>query len=383
MRVKKPYIPFKLPNNELINIKKLINKVIKANTDIAIYNEKLKNSKIRPELLLNLLSLREAIESTKIEGTQVTMDEMLEYRAEEKGANNDIREVLNYHNALEIGESLLNTLPISTRLIKQIHEILMSGEVRGKEKIIPGEFRTSQNFIGPKGATIEKALFIPPEPQLVNEYISNLEKYINEDTDTDNLLKIAIIHAQFETIHPFSDGNGRTGRILIPLYLFEKGLISKANFFVSESLEKNKFKYYQLLNNTRIVVADQEYDEEQYNKDIKKVQDNYTEWIEFFLMACIDQAAKNIDKIDKINVLYEETILKSKSLVRSTGIQDVINIIFEYPIFTSNTFKNKLGIAPATLNGYLRKLVDAKIIFTDGRTRNRKYFFYDLINIIR
>jgi Fic family protein len=381
--MKKPYVPFQLPNNELLDINKLINKVIKANTDIAIYNEKLKSSRIRPELLLSLLCLREAIESTKIEGTQVTMDEMLEYRAEKKGSNSDITEVLNYYEALEIGEELLKTLPISTRLIKKVHEILMRGEVRGKGKIIPGEFRTSQNFIGPKGATIENASYIPPEPQLVNEYISNLEKFINEETETDNLIKIAMIHAQFETIHPFSDGNGRTGRILVPLYLFEKGLISKANFFVSESLEKDKFKYYQLLNNTRVFVSDKEDNEVQHTKDMQRAKENFTEWIEFFLMACIDQAAKNIDKIDRINILYEETIAKSRTLVRSSGIQDVIDIIFEYPIFTSNTIKERLEIAPATLNGYFKLLVDAKIIYSDGKLRNRKYFFYDLMNIIR
>ena len=381
--MKKPYVPFILPNYDLIDLNRLINKVVKANRDIAVYNEKLKGSKIRPELLLNILSLREAIESTKIEGTQVTMDEMLEYRAEEKKSTSDIIEVMNYYKALEIGEDLLKTLPISTRLIKKIHDILMSGNVRGKGQIIPGEFRTSQNFIGPKGATIEDASYIPPEHQLVDEYISNLEKFINEETETDNLIKIAIIHAQFETIHPFSDGNGRTGRILIPLYLYEKGLISKANFFVSESLEKDKFKYYQLLNNTRVVISDKEDSEEEYNKDIKKAREIFTEWIEFFLMACIDQAEKNIDKIDKINSLYEKVIERSKTIVRSSSMQDVINVIFEYPIFTSNLIKENLSIAPATLNGYLKKLVDARIIYTDGKSRNRKYFFYDLINIIR
>ena len=308
---------------------------------------------------------------------------MLDYRSEKKDSNSDITEVLNYYAALEIGEELLKTLPICTRLIQKVHEVLMRGEVRGKGQIIPGEFRTSQNFIGPKGATIEHASFIPPEPQLVNEYISNLEKFINEETETDNLIKIAIIHAQFETIHPFSDGNGRTGRILVPLYLFDKGLISKANFFVSESLEKNKFKYYQLLNNTRVVVVDKEENEVQHNKDMQRAKENFTEWIEFFLMACIDQATKNIDKIETINILYENTVAKSKTLVRSSGIQAVIDIIFEYPIFTSNTIKERLEIASATLNGYLKLLVDAKIIYSDGRLRNRKYFFYDLINIIR
>ncbi|HBL06359.1 MAG TPA: Fic family protein [Clostridium sp.] len=381
--MKKPYVPFMLPNDNLIDLNKLINKVVKANTDIAIYNEKLKSSKIRPELLLDLLSLREAIESTKIEGTQVTMDEMLEYRAEEKKATSDITEVMNYYRALEIGENLLKGLPISTRLIKKIHGVLMSGNVRGKGQIIPGEFRTSQNFIGPKGATIETASYIPPEPQLVDAYISNLEKFINDDDTTDNLIKIALVHSQFETIHPFSDGNGRTGRILIPLYLFEKGLISKANFFVSESLEKDKFKYYQLLNNTRVEISDKEDDEAKYYKDMEKAKESFTEWLDFFLTACINQAAKNIDKIDKINDLYDDTMEKTKSLVRSSNIQDVIDILFLYPIFTTKLIREKLPIAPATLNGYLRKLVDARIIYTDGKPRNKKYFFYDLINIIR
>ncbi|MFA9397388.1 MAG: Fic family protein [Clostridiaceae bacterium] len=381
--MKKPYTPFELPNNDLIDLNKLFNKVVEASKDIAIYNEKLKNSKVRPELLLDLLSLKEAVESTKIEGTQVTMDEMLEHRAEEKKPTQDINEVLNYYKALEKGEKLLRDLPISTRLIKEIHGILMSGNVRGKGRIIPGEFRTSQNFIGPVGVTMENASYIPPEPQSVNGYISNLEKFIYEDNETNDLIKIAIIHAQFETIHPFSDGNGRTGRILIPLYLFEKGLISKANFFVSESLEKDKFKYYQVLNNTRVTIADKEYDEEQYNKDMEIAKERYTEWIEFFLMACIDQADKNIDKINKINNLYEDVMGKSKSLTRSSSIQDVIDIMFQYPIFTSNKIRENLSIAPATLNGYLKKLVDARIIYSDEKPRNRKYFFYDLISIIR
>lgn len=381
--MKKPYTPFELPNNDLIDLNKLFNKVVEASKDIAIYNEKLKNSKVRPELLLDLLFLKEAVQSTKIEGTQVTMDEMLEHRAEEKKPTQDINEVLNYYKALEEGEKLLRDLPISTRLIKEIHRILMSGNVRGKGKIIPGEFRTSQNFIGPLGVTMENASYIPPEPQLVNGCISNLEKFINEDNETNDLIKIAIIHAQFETIHPFSDGNGRTGRILIPLYLFEKGLISKANFFVSESLEKDKFKYYQVLNNTRVTIADKEYDEEQYKKDMVIAKERYTEWIEFFLMACIDQAEKNIDKINKINNLYENVMEKSKLLTRSSSIHGVIDIMFQFPIFTSNKIRENLSIAPATLNDYLKKLVDARIIYSDEKPRNRKYFFYDLINIIR
>ena len=377
-----PYIPFILPNDDLIDINKIINKLINANTKIAVYNEKLKNSKIRSELLMDLLSLKEAMESTKIEGTQVTMDEMFEYKADEKHPTNDITEVINYYTALKIGEDLLRTLPISGRFVKKLHEILMSGNVRGGNKS-PGNFRTTQNYIGPKGCTIETASFVPPEPQLVDEYMSNLEKYINEYDDINDLIKLALIHSQFETIHPFLDGNGRIGRILIPLYLFDKKILRNANFFVSESLEKNKFKYYQLLNNTRVVITDEEDNKEQYLKDMQTAKNNFTEWVEFFLESCIKQCDKDLEKIDAIDSLYEKISDKAKALIRTPGILQVIDLIFEYPIFTTKLIRDKIKIAPATLNGYLAKLVEAKVIYSDGKNRNRKYFFYDLLNIIR
>lgn len=377
-----PYIPFILPNDDLIDINKIINKLINANTKIAVYNEKLKNSKIRSELLMDLLSLKEAMESTKIEGTQVTMDEMFEYKADEKHPTNDITEVINYYTALKIGEDLLRTLPISSRFIKKLHVNLMSGNVRGGNKS-PGNFRTTQNYIGPKGCTIETASFVPPEPQLVDEYMSNLEKYINEYDDINDLIKLAIIHSQFETIHPFLDGNGRIGRILIPLYLFDKKILRNANFFVSESLEKDKFKYYQLLNNTRVVITDEEDNKEQYLKDMQTAKNNFTEWVEFFLESCIKQCDKDLEKIDAIDSLYEKISDKAKELIRTPGILQVIDLIFEYPIFTTKLIRDKIKIAPATLNGYLTKLVEAKVIYSDGKNRNRKYFFYDLLNIIR
>ena len=377
-----PYIPFILPNDDLIDINKIINKLINANTKIAVYNEKLKNSKIRSELLMDLLSLKEAMESTKIEGTQVTMDEMFEYKADEKHSTNDITEVINYYTALKIGEDLIRTLPISRKKKKKLHEILMSGNVRGGNKS-PGNFRTTQNYIGPKGCTIETASFVPPEPQLVDEYMSNLEKYINEYDDINDLIKLAIIHSQFETIHPFLDGNGRIGRILIPLYLFDKKILRNANFFVSESLEKDKFKYYQLLNNTRVVITDEEDNKEQYLKDMQTAKNNFTEWVEFFLESCIKQCDKDLEKIDAIDSLYEKISDKAKELIRTPGILQVIDLIFEYPIFTTKLIRDKIKIAPATLNGYLAKLVEAKVIYSDGKNRNRKYFFYDLLNIIR
>jgi len=366
----------------LIDKERLFNKVIKANKEIAIYNEKLKNSKVRPSLLMDLFSLKEALESSKIEGTQATMDEMLEYRTDEKNVTDDIKEVINYHMALQEGVYGLERLPISSRLIKNLHKTLLGGGVRGGGKT-PGEFRTVQNYIGTSGCKIENASYIPPEPQLVDSYMSNLEKFINEDDETNDLIKIALIHSQFEAIHPFLDGNGRIGRILIPLYLYNKGFISSANLFVSESLKKDKHKYYELLNATRVIVIDREDDEEQYKKDIAVARKIYSDWIDFFLSACINESNKLMVKIEKINELYTGAINQSIEIIDSSKMREVIDVIFEFPIFTKSKINSNINIPTTTLDGYLRKLVEAKIINSDGRSRNRKYYFYDLINILR
>lgn len=372
--MKKPYEPFKLPIDSLINVNAFINELLEANKLLGIYQVLLEKSKIDPELLLAPITLQEAIQSTRIEGTQVTLDDMLEYGADENKKNIDIEEVLNYSTALIKGESLLKSIPISTRLIKEMHKILLSGEVRGNSRN-PGEFRSIQNFIGPQGCTIQTASYIPPEPQLVPDYMSNLEKYINEPTDNLNdLIRIAIIHAQFETIHPFLDGNGRIGRILIPLYLYDRKLISSPNFFISESLEKDKFKYYKLLNDTRV-------DASKENNEIASKR--WTEWIKFFINAVIIQGNKNIKLIDSIDNLYNSTINSSRKLINNNKLIDIINVMFEKPIFTKKTILERVEIPSSTLGVYLNKLEDEKLIYSDGKSRNKKYYFYDLINILR
>ncbi|MBU3216076.1 Fic family protein [Clostridium estertheticum] len=380
--MKKPYLPFKLPNDKLIDKERLFNKVIQANKEIAIYNEKLKSSKVRPDLLMDLFSLKEALESSKIEGTKASFDEMLEYRSDEKNVTDDIKEVTNYYIALQEGVYGLKILPLSSRLIKNLHKTLLGGGVRGGSKT-PGEFRSVQNYIGTQGSKIENASYIPPEPQLVDSFMSNLDEFMNENDDINDLIKIALIHAQFETIHPFLDGNGRIGRILIPLYLYNKGFISSANLFVSESLEKDKYKYYDLLNATRFNVTDKEDDENQYEKDIVAVRKIYSDWIDFFLSACINESNKLIDKIEKINELYNVAMDKSTKIINSNKMRQVIDVIFEFPIFTKNKIKSRMTIPVTTLDGYLKKLVEAKIIYSDEKPRNRKYYFYDLINILR
>jgi len=364
VKEKRPFVPFELPLKDKVNPLGFINELVKANTKIGIYNTLLNQSKINKRLLIAPIALQEAVLSTKIEGTQVTVDDVLESKVDDKAANEDIQEVFNYANALVNGKELLERLPISTRLIKELHKRLLDGNVRGNSRA-PGEFRQIQNFIGPEGCTIKNASFIPPEPQLVEKYISNLENYINyPQDDLDPLVKIAIIHAQFETIHPFLDGNGRIGRILIPLYLFKEGIIDEPNFFLSESLEKDKHKYYRLLNDTR--------EEAKWN-----------EWIKFFLESSIKQADKNIQLISEINSLYERDLEKVKSILNTSKVTDIMDVMFEKPIFNAKIMSEMTGINITTIRRYLLQLENEKIIFSDDKLRNRKYYYYDLIEIIR
>lgn len=372
--MKKPYVPFSLPIDNLINVNEFINELIEANKLIGVYQMLLSKTKIDTNLLLTPITLQEAIQSTKIEGTQITLDDMLEYQADESNKNTDINEVINYSMALRTGVDSLKRIPISSRLIKEMHKILLSGEVRGNSRN-PGEFRGIQNFIGPQGCTIQNASYIPPEPQLVPDCISNLEKYINEPTDNLNdLIRIAIIHAQFETIHPFLDGNGRIGRILIPLYLYDRKLINSPNFFISESLEKDKFKYYKLLNDTRVV-----------NSEISNeiASQRWNDWIKFFINAMIIQANKNIVLIEQIDNLYNKTLDNCKNLINSNKLIDIVNLMFDKPIFTKKKITEKVDIPSSTLGLYLNKLEEKQIIYSDGKARNKKYYFYDLINILR
>lgn len=375
--MKKPYVPFDLPLNELVDVNYFLNELIDAATYLTLYDKCLAKSKLDPSLLMGHISLKEAVQSTRIEGTQATLSDMLEHNADEKIINTDILEVLNYSKALSIGESMLRDFPISVRFIKRLHSTLLEGNVRGKNRN-PGELRSIQNFIGPSGCTINNATFIPPEPQLVPEYMSNLEKYINEPEDNLNeLIRIAIIHAQFETIHPFLDGNGRIGRILIPLYLYDKSVLKRPIFFLSESLEKDKFKYYKLLNDVRVSIS-----EDNYESDFGVAKKNWCEWIKFFLEAVTTQSKKNIDLIERIDTLYEETIESLRKVIGSDRVIDIARFMLKNPIFTKKKMSEELGYPVSTVGNYLSKLENENIIFSDGRVRNKKYYLYSLIEIL-
>ena len=216
------------------------------------------------DIFIYMNILKEALMSSQIEGTQATLEDILDPNIE-TNANRDIGEVLSYKKAVDYAKEKLNELPLGNRLIKQTHEVLMRGS-RGEEKT-PGEFRRSQNWIGGHGVALKDARYIPPNPKEMEMAMSDLEKYINTGNDLDVLIRTGLIHYQFETIHPFLDGNGRLGRLLIVLFLLEQGVISSQALYISYYLKKNRIEYYDRLNEVR-------------NKG------NFEQWIRFFLKGC-------------------------------------------------------------------------------------------------
>lgn len=201
------------------------------------------------DLFVSMYVQKEAVISSQIEGTQASLVDVLQKDRKNKKTK-DTEEIVNYVKATNYAFKRLNELPLCMRLIKETHAVLLSN-VRGEEKM-PGEFRKSQNWIGHVGSTLQNASFIPPEPSEMDICLSDLEKYMHEETAISNLIKIALIHYQFETIHPFLDGNGRMGRLLIVLFLKERGLIEYPVLYLSYFFKKNRNTYYELLNNVRI-----------------------------------------------------------------------------------------------------------------------------------
>lgn len=349
------FLPISLPQDDIVYLYKL---AIDARVKIERFNSLLERSIISEEALM-FFSLNESIESTKIEGTQTTFSQIMESDITGE-TNNDIQEVKNYLEALNYGEQKLKHLPISTRLFLELHSIILK-DSRGQNRS-PGEYRKIQNFIGPT-SNIKDATYIPPEPNSLSNYMSNLERYINDEYDDalDYLIRAGIIHAQFETIHPFLDGNGRLGRILIILYLLEKNVISKPSFFLSEELEKNKYKYYGLLNNLRSSTP------------------KWKDWLEFFLISATKQADKNIDKLTKIESLSNSLLqFASQNNIR----KDLIGFIFRKPFFTVKEVQSNLNISYNTANLHVQKLLSSNKIFVDDKKRNRIFRFYEILDIL-
>ncbi|MDR7002129.1 Fic family protein [Neobacillus niacini] len=349
----------------------------KVNNKIGRLEEKFNHS-IVSQALVQILSLSESVESTRIEGTQVTFTDMVEEQ-NEKNPRWEIIEVRNYQQALIEGyERIKNGYPISSRLIKELHEILMIG-ARGSTQA-SGQFRKIQNFIGPNNR-IEDASYIPISADKIDEYMQNLEYFINLhpyneplpinhlkngdyifNENSDPLIKTAIIHAQFESIHPFLDENGRLGRILIVLNLVQSKTVTHPFFFVSEELEKERPRYYDMLNGVR------------------GSNPNWADWILFFLNACNRMS----DRIHRKLVEAEQLAKSGLAQCNTESEKKVWVYTFSDPFTNAATVSNKLRISPNTARNALNSLAEKKLIYSDTEVkRNKKYRNYDLMRILR
>lgn len=337
----KPYVPDPLPL-DCLDLGRLIKQVGTANAAIARYDGLLQ-SVVNPSVMLSPLTQREAVLSSRIEGTQATVDEVLEYEAGiefDPEKTNDIQEVVNYRKTLLLASEELSHRPISLSLIKQMHAILMDS-VRGSEKT-PGQFRIEQNWIGSSDSTLETAKFVPPEPLQLPIYLEAFEGYISTD-DIDPLIQCAVVHAQFEILHPFKDGNGRIGRLLIPLFLFQKRTLASPMFYLSEFLEGNRERYYQRL---RAIGS----------------EGGWTAWVDFFLEAIEIQALANSDRVKGILDLYNEMKTRITEITHSQYSLAILDAIFDRPIFQTADFITRSQIPKPTAATVLKKLKDAGIL---------------------
>ena len=359
----KPYIPQSLPPTGL-DFHRLLQKVGTANAELARYDGLIQGI-VNPSLLLSPLLTQEAVLSSKIEGTQVTMEDVLEQEAglPQTGQKyEDVREVLNYRTALLAGQEYLSERPLNLTCIRQLHQMLMQG-VRGEDKS-PGQFRVVQNWIGSAGSDLTTAVFVPPSPMRIQDDLQALESYIASD-DIDLIMQTAIVHAQFELIHPFNDGNGRLGRILIPLYLYKKKVLSQPMFYLSGYLESNRDEYYARL------------------RGVSEAAD-WTGWIEFFLQAVAIQAKENNEKVKRILALYEEMKVRIRDLTKTSFTIETLDAIFDRPIFQSTEFISKTGITKATAMGILLKLKENGILkeIRPGRGRQSQILGFERLLMI-
>ena len=323
-------------------------------------------SQIIPEVdfFISMHILKEATTSSRIEGTKTNMEEALISEEDIKiEKRDDWSEVQNYIKAINTSIAALDKLPISNRLLRNIHKILLKG-VRGKHKV-PGEFRTSQNWIG---VTLKDAVFIPPHHSEIQGLMSDLEKFINDNEyPIPHLIKIAIAHYQFETIHPFLDGNGRLGRLLITLYFVSTKVLRKPSLYLSDFFEKNKTYYYDNLMTAR-------------------VNSNLIQWVKFFLVGVIETSKESIQVFKDIialkNNIELEKLPKLRSKIENGHL--LLKHLYQVPITDSKFISAYLQISPSTANRLISQFIELGILTElTGYKRNRKYIFKDYFNIFK
>lgn len=359
----KSFVPNPLPPRPAIEVDdEMMGLLIKANTQLAMLDS-IASRIPDMALFVSMYVRKEALMSSQIEGTQATLEDVLDPLIE-ANTNRDVADVVNYIKATEFAIKRLQTLPLCNRLIKETHAVLMAG-VRGQEKS-PGEFRYSQNWIGGQGSTLKNARYIPPCPEDMELAMSDLEKYMNADDELDYLLRVALIHYQFETIHPFLDGNGRVGRLLITLYLMEKKVLTHPALYISYFLKKNRIEYYDRISEVRR-------------------KGNYEQWINFFLQAIYESAQDAITAVDELTALHDKNIASISALGRvKNNTMLVFNYLEKHPIIEIKKTASALDISFNTVANAVKRLVAMGILVqSSNANRNRTFSYEEYLRILR
>lgn len=359
----KSFVPAPLPPTPALSFDdETIELLVKANNQVAILN---KMTELIPNvnLFVSMYVRKEALMSSQIEGTQTTLEDVLDPNID-ANANRDVADVINYIKATEFAISRLKELPLCNRLLRETHAVLMR-DVRGQEKN-PGEFRRSQNWIGGVGSTLKNARFVPPELSDMEQAISDLEKYMNGDDSLDVLVRAALIHYQFETIHPFLDGNGRVGRLLITLFLMQQSALTSPALYISYFLKKNRIEYYDRLS------------------DVRRTG-NYEQWVKFFLQAVHESAEDAVTAIEKLSALHKQ----SETLILNSGkstakLLKIFTYLEENPIIDIAKTANALSLSYNAVNTAVSTLCKLGILQNSSHSRRNRTFSYEAyLSILR
>jgi Fic family protein len=360
------FIPNPLPPKPQLTLDKdIIETLSKADTAIGRLSgisEALPN----PDLFVAMYVRKEAVLSSQIEGTESSLEDVLEYESENKLKTlpNDVVEVVNYVKAMNYGLSRISELPLSLRLIKEIHSELMQG-ARGQDKT-PGEFRKSQNWIGPKGCTLNKARFVPPPPHEMMQSLGALEKYMHSQFDYPLLIECGLIHFQFETIHPFLDGNGRIGRLLITFFLCHKEILKKPLLYLSYYFKQNRTEYYDELTKAR------------ENGDFES-------WIKFFLegvASVAEEACKASNKI--INLKNKDKNKIIENYKETSKVSIFHEKLFDKPIVSIKDISKIMNTTFPTADDICKKLVILDILKeVTGKERNKLFAYKQYLDILK
>ena len=349
----KSFLPSPLPpeitmDDELVTLLIEANKKLSALEGITSHIPSMK-------LFTSMYVRKEALMSSQMEGTQATLEDVFDPTVD-VNANRDVSDVVNYIKATEYALKRLEMLPLCNRLIRETHAVLMEN-VRGQEKS-PGEFKVTQNWIGGTGSTLKNARYIPPNPDDTVECMSELEKYINSDDSLDILIQAALIHYQFETIHPFLDGNGRVGRLLITLFLMEKRLLTSPALYISYFLKSNRIEYYDRMTEVRS-------------------KGNYEQWIKFFLRAVAESADDAIYTVNALHKLHEDNLARLDGLGRRK--QNAIRLfgyIEENPIIEIGKTAEALDLSYNTVSSAIKTLCELSILTEGSIEKRSKTFVY-------